>query len=97
MAHAGEAANYYNGQQDSYYQMQSPAKYPPPQQYPPPQHPPPPQYGQNYGPPPPQQNGTMPGYGNSEKQDFEQTFKIESPKWNDWWAGVLVGRSRTEI
>ncbi|EME38500.1 hypothetical protein DOTSEDRAFT_140590 [Dothistroma septosporum NZE10] len=35
----------------------------------------PPSYGQNYG--------------NDGKQDFTQTFKIERPKWNDLWAGLL--------
>ena len=27
-----------------------------------------------------------------EKQTFEQTFKVEKPKWHDLWAGVLVKR-----
>jgi hypothetical protein len=37
----------------------------------------PPQYGQNYDP-------------NGQKQDFTQTFRVERPKWNDLWAGILV-------
>ena len=42
----------------------------------------PPQYGYNYGPQ---------GYeAQGEKQDFQQAFKVDKPKWNDWWAGLLV-------
>lgn len=26
----------------------------------------------------------------NEKQTFEQAFKVEKPKWNDLWAGILV-------
>ena len=26
------------------------------------------------------------------KQSFEQTFKVEKPKLNDLWAGILVSR-----
>jgi ABC-type Fe3+ transport system permease subunit len=88
MAHQGQAADYYNGggapvqqPQDAYYQGQP--KYP--QQ--------PPQYGQNYAPPqgaPPQhQNGyQQDGYG-ADSKTFDQQFKIEKPKYHDWWAGLL--------
>lgn len=48
------------------------------------------------GQPPP---GPPPGYGNApppqqyqqygEKPMFNQAFKIEKPKWNDLWAGIL--------
>lgn len=40
-------------------------------------------YGQqqNNGPPPPQY---------SEKPMFDQAFKLERPKYNDLWAGILV-------
>lgn len=88
MAQQGQAASYYQGapapaQNNNYYQMQEPAGYP--QQ--------PPQYAQNYappsGPPPPQNGYAQQNYG--EKPGFDQAFKIERPKWNDWWAGVLVG------
>ena len=49
-----------------------------PQYQPPPQ--PPPQYGQ-----------PMPSYTPQDnKGSFDQTFKIEKPKWNDLWAGILV-------
>ena len=46
---------------------------------------PPPNYGQNYnaGPPPP-------NTGDYGKQTFEQTFKLDKPKYNDLWAGILV-------
>jgi hypothetical protein len=57
---------------------------------------------QNYGPPPPQNypppQGLPPsqqppnGYAQmdyGEKPNFDQAFKIEKPKYNDWWAGVL--------
>lgn len=87
----GEADGYFNpGQQ--------PAQAPPPQyssyQQPDPyqayQQPPP---VQQQPPPPPQQQYGAPvgGYGEfDEKQSFDQTFKIEGPKWNDLWAGILV-------
>jgi hypothetical protein len=37
--------------------------------------PPPPNYGQQYGA--------------DQKPQFEEAFKIEKPKWNDLWAGIL--------
>ena len=46
----------------------------------------PPNYDQNF------QNSATPAVGN-EKQDFNQVFKIEKPKFNDIWAGILVGNS----
>ncbi|KAI0377185.1 DUF580-domain-containing protein [Hypomontagnella monticulosa] len=77
----GEAANYYNMQQ-------------PPNQYGQPQYGQP-QYGQPYeqtaygqqpyGQPQP---GPAPNYGN-EKPMFDQAFKLERPKYNDIWAGIL--------
>lgn len=42
---------------------------------------PPPQYAQNAPPPPPPQQS---GY------NFDDAFKIEKPKFNDLWAGLLV-------
>ncbi|KAF1987518.1 duf580 domain-containing protein [Aulographum hederae CBS 113979] len=76
----GEAADYYTnaptGQPQ--YQQAGPGyeqKYP--QQ--------PPQYGQNYDAPNGQEQGQ---YG--EKQDFNQTFKLDKPKLNDLWAGILL-------
>jgi hypothetical protein len=49
----------------------------------------------------PQYGQAPPQYGNNnyvsqsyepqgEKQDFNQAFKLDKPKWNDWWAGLLV-------
>jgi hypothetical protein len=73
--HRGAAQDYYQENGDEQYQ--------------PPPGPPPPQTRQYYtpGPPPPQAYGQ---YGNeSEKLDFQNTFKVERPKFNDWWAGLL--------
>jgi len=39
--------------------------------------PPPPGYGQNTN------------YNGDQKHEFNQTFKVEKPKWNDLWAGLL--------
>lgn len=41
----------------------------------------------SYAPPTYGQNFDMP---QDNKQNFEQTFKIEKPKLNDLWAGILV-------
>lgn len=97
MAQQGEAAGYYSGApqqpQQSYYQGQQYGQQPPmnySQQ--------PPQYGQNYappqGPPPPQHPPAQHnGYAQMEyveKPNFDQAFKIEKPKYNDWWAGLLL-------
>ena len=63
------------------------------------QQPPPPQqsfqqgYQQGYqqptygAPPPYSYNPPQP---NDEKYSFDQAFKIEKPKYNDLWAGILV-------
>lgn len=74
----GEAASYYNNfqaQQPQYSQQQQYGQ---------------PQYGYNGPPGPP----PGPNYGNAngsgEKPMFDQVFKVERPKWNDLWAGVLV-------
>lgn len=46
---------------------------------------PPPNYGnQNYGPTP----GAF--ETGQEKPTFAQAFKIEKPRYNDWWAGLLL-------
>lgn len=74
----GEAAAYYNSQQ-------APNPYGQPQ-YGQPQYGQPP-YAQPGPPGPPPNFGG--GYG-SEKPMFDQAFKIERPKYNDIWAGVLV-------
>jgi hypothetical protein len=84
MAQRGEAQDYYNNDNRGY-QMQPPQQegqqnYPPPQGMPP---------QQNGGmPPPPSYNGNM-NYSPDQKPDFNQAFKVEKPKWNDLWAGLL--------
>jgi hypothetical protein len=81
MANRGEAADYYTGAptQDNQYKMQEP-NYGQQQ---------PPQYGQGYPPPQgPPPNGNQPSYG--EKMTFDQQFAVPKPKFNDWWAGILV-------
>jgi hypothetical protein len=96
MAQQGEAAGYYTGApqqpQQAYYQgeqygQQQPMNYS--QQ--------PPQYGNNYappqGPPPPQHAQQQNGYAQmnyGEKPTFDQAFKLERPKYNDLWAGLLL-------
>lgn len=42
----------------------------------------PPTYGQNFVP------------LQDDKQTFQETFKIEKPKYNDLWAGLLVSTER---
>ncbi|EHA52275.1 PNS1 [Pyricularia oryzae 70-15] len=77
---------YYQPQQQPYYGQQGGYGAPPPQPSQPPYgYAPPPQH--NQGPPPPPQY--VPNYNANEKQDFAQTFKVEKPKWNDLWAGIL--------
>ncbi|KAF2403353.1 DUF580-domain-containing protein [Trichodelitschia bisporula] len=75
----GEASGYYQGapQQGGYEQ----SKYGEQPNYAPQYQQQPPQYGQTYAPD---------GYSHGgEKQDFAEAFKIQKPKWNDWWAGAL--------
>lgn len=69
----------YGGESQGYYNGEQQQQQPY-QQYQQPGHeqqqmPPPPNYGQQ------NQDG--------DKQDFQQTFKVERPKWNDLWAGIL--------
>jgi len=100
MAQQGEAAGYYSGAPQEPQQIHHQGQYGQ-QQYG--QQPPmnygqqPPQYGNNYappqGPPPPQQPQQQNGYTEmnyGEKPNFDQAFKIERPKYNDWWAGLLL-------
>ena len=97
MAHQGEAASYYNDQ--SGYQQDQQPQQPGCQQYQQPQQQQQQQqYGmQNYnnsqkypqGPPTYDQNFHPP---QDNKQDFQQTFKVDKPKFNDLWAGILVRR-----
>jgi hypothetical protein len=84
----GQAAGYYNQGQPQYqpqYQqpMQQQQQQQPYQQQP---------GGQQYGGPPPQY------YGPAKQHDFDpnggnpafgQVFKVDKPKYNDLWAGIL--------
>lgn len=94
-AHGGAADSYYNNAgaqpQISYpppahgngpeYQGQPQYQAPPEAKF----QQPPPNYGQNY------QNGAGPvGPSGDGKQTFAQAFKVDKPKWNDLWAGILV-------
>lgn len=85
----GQAADYYqqqpqDGYQNGYNNINAPYQPPPDaqKQY----SQPPPNYGQNYPPP----DGAPPNGAYGEKPTFEQTFKLDKPKWNDLWAGILV-------
>lgn len=97
----GDAPNRPLQQQPQYQQSQQ-AQYQPPQG--PPQNynqGPPPQNYNNQGPPqgydqggkynaPPEYGYQAPNYDpNGGKLGFEETFKIEKPKWHDLWAGIL--------
>lgn len=88
----GAAANYYQqpqGPQDTGYSNgynNNTAPYPPPQDGQKPFAQPPPQYGQNYAAP----NGPPPNQAYGEKPTFDQQFKLDKPKYNDLWAGILV-------
>lgn len=81
------AAPQHGGAADSYYSGQPPMQYPP-QGYnngPEPKYQQaPPNYGQNYQGAPPMQG---------DKPTFAQTFKLDRPKYNDLWAGILARRS----
>jgi hypothetical protein len=101
MANQGEASQYYQGNNNNNnYQMNQPPQqqgygYGAPQQqqngYGPPSGPPPQQQhyggGGGGGMPPPPNYGQQ--YGADQKPQFEEAFKIEKPKWNDLWAGIL--------
>lgn len=88
------AAPQHGGAADTYYNGQPPMQYPP-QAYnngnavpyqggPEPKYQQaPPTYGQNYQGAPPMQG---------DKHTFDQTFKLDRPKYNDLWAGILARR-----
>jgi hypothetical protein len=96
MANRGESADYYNNNAPQQgYQMNDQPKYAPQQSpqynqdnYAPPPGPPNGQYAPPPGPPQQGYGQQVPGYGN-EKPTFEEAFKIQKPKYNDLWAGVL--------
>jgi hypothetical protein len=86
----GEADNYYNNNGQYQTQVPPPAFHQGGSFQGPPQsnHPQvPPNYAQNV------QNVQDGGdlHGGFQKQSFEQTFKLDKPKYNDLWAGILVG------
>ena len=104
MAQQGQSADYYDSR-NTYQEYQPPQgaapqsyqSYPPPeqdygQQYQPPQQ----QQQQQQGQYEPKYTQQPPTYGEAFKppqdsnQDFKDTFKIQKPKWNDLWAGLLV-------
>lgn len=72
----GEAASYYNNNNNNNNNYQQQPQQPQYSQ---------PQYGQPAPPAP--DNGYGNGYG--EKPNFDQVFKVDKPKWNDVWAGIL--------
>lgn len=102
MARHSEADNYYNDQSvcQRHLQPTQAQQYQQPLQiqYQSPAHLPPRSYGEHtyggksrqpYSEAPPTYGATfVPPQTN--KQDFQQTFKIAKPKWNDLWAGILV-------
>ncbi|CAG8354462.1 unnamed protein product [Penicillium salamii] len=96
---SGQAASYYNNEGFAHPQAQpqQPAYNTGQGNYQQPNYQPQPQYQQNFQPqpnyqqpaevkPPPnfQQNVPQSGYS------FDEAFKIEKPKWNDLWAGLLL-------
>jgi hypothetical protein len=93
MANQGEASQYYQGGSGGYQMQQPPPQqqygYGAPQQggYGPPPGPPPQQHYNGGSMPPPPNYGQQ--YGGDQKPQFEEAFKIEKPKWNDLWAGIL--------
>jgi hypothetical protein len=91
----GQAAGYYQN-----YQQGPPQDYGNNYGYQAPQGPPPQQnYSQGYQQSAPQQNYEDPSKytqpaptyqpPQDSKEGFDQTFKVEKPKWNDLWAGLL--------
>jgi hypothetical protein len=106
--HGGAADSYYSAPQQPPPQQQTQQPYGmqefPNGSYPPPQrgyedgaqpqyNQAPPTYAQNHG----GGNGygaPKPTFHSDQKQSFEQTFKIEKPKYNDVWAGILVSNAK---
>lgn len=105
MAYQGQAAGYYNNsghnmggapyEQTGYQPYPPPSTAPPPQQYQQYQQ----QPYQQQQPHEPKYNQQPPTYGQNfvpldDKQTFQETFKIEKPKFNDVWAGLLVSTEK---
>lgn len=96
--HGGEADGYYQmgGQQDigmqqRNYQQNGNGQYPPPNQAQYQQQGGYQQQPQQYAAPPPQygNNAPVPQAPNGKQSGFEQTFKVDKPKYNDIWAALL--------
>ena len=95
MATRGEAASYSNegdGEGKRQYAQQPQMKYPPQAANSayelasnPKYQQPPPNYGQDF-----QNTGPPIAAVDGKSATFEQTFKINKPKFNDLWAGILV-------
>ncbi|KAL9136355.1 MAG: hypothetical protein Q9175_002431 [Cornicularia normoerica] len=100
----GEAESYYDVNQVPGGQSNGQYAPPPPMQYPPQAAPPqaannnayrgdlnpkyqqpPPNYGQNF-----QESASTPMAAGDGKQTFDQVFKLDKPKYNDVWAGILL-------
>lgn len=103
MAYHGQASEYYNNGPGQYqappgpppssgYQQYGQTQYDQPQGQPYNQAAYEPKYTQ--GPPTYGQNFNLP---QDAKQDFQQTFVIQKPKFNDLWAGLLVSEHTTVI
>lgn len=91
----GEAAGYYGQLPDGGQGGYGPG---PQMQYAQPPYPPPPQQQQQHQQKAPYDPNQPPPYGYQAPQPgagpytFDQAFKVEKPKWNDLWAGILVRR-----
>ncbi|OAA50378.1 Choline transporter-like protein [Metarhizium rileyi] len=76
-----------------YGQQQYQEQYQPHQQYQQQQQPPQGYYNQSQnqnGYPQPPPYSFNPPKGNDPNYTFDQAFKVEKPKWNDLWAGILL-------
>ena len=88
MAHGGAANSYYNNGPDkpvTQTQMQYPPQAPYTSNI---------QGGLNYQQAPPKYGDSYQNAGatSDSKQTFDQAFKLDRPKYNDLWAGILVRR-----
>jgi hypothetical protein len=89
----GAANDYYQGDAPNRVPQQQQQQQYPPQNHQQPQYQAPPQdynEGPKYNAPPPDYGYQPPNYDpNGGKLGFQETFKVEKPKWNDLWAGIL--------
>lgn len=82
----------YGGGQPQYQQQ-----YPPPQNQPYQPKPPYEQNPNNNEAPPPYGYQPPEAVGGGKEYTFDQAFKVDKPKWNDLWAGILVCHDRGAI